>query len=154
MIAFGNVIRTLGIVAFAIGLLASYAILMEVVTGFVGEGERLRPETEQQIQQRIIIIATLWVMVVAGWLAARIGTAIAEPGSLPPVSLSRLAAESCWVAAGIGLAAELLFQMSPRGQAHMPADEYCRLVHGSAAAGAVLLCTGSSIWRLRVRPAR
>jgi cytochrome bd-type quinol oxidase subunit 1 len=148
----GFVLRWAGIVAFCIGLLISIPILLEGITGLVGEGERLKRETPEQIRQRLIFVGELWGAAIFGWVAARVGTALREPNSRPPVRVAQLASEVLLLLGGLGIAAGVLTAISPRAATYETPDLYRWATRIAAVGGLFLLAAGWGVRRVWGQP--
>jgi hypothetical protein len=130
------------------GMVPSVPILMEGVTGLVGEGSRLSPESPEQIQGRLTVVGVLWAAAIVGWVLARVGTALCAPGSQAPLGTARLAAEVLWFAGALGLAMAALVGLTPRAAGYETPAEYQRLLPVGGIMGPVLLAAGWGVWWL------
>ncbi len=68
-----NLLLGLGLGACGLGIWLGSLGLVEGVTLLAGEGTRLRPESPEQIRQRLTIIGCLLAGAAVGWLLARLG---------------------------------------------------------------------------------
>src|SRR4051812_41752755 len=82
-----------GVLAFTVGLLGSVIMLMEGMTGLVGEGERLQPESPEQISGRLTFVAALLGVAILGWLLARLSDTYRRAEGRQRPRMTRLAAE-------------------------------------------------------------
>lgn len=149
---FGGVLRWTGFSFLALGVLASVPILLEGMTGLVGEGERLRAESPDRIWLRLVVVASLWAAAALGWVLARFGTALREPNARPRLSVARLLSEVLLLLGGIGLAVGVLTAISPRAEGYEPAGEYRLFLKVAVATGLGLLILGWAVRRWWVRP--
>jgi hypothetical protein len=150
----GFVLGWAGIIAVIIGLLGSVPIFLEGFTGFIGEGMHLRQESPEEIQGRLILLGGFWSAAVVGWVFARVGNALMEPDSKPPLGVARLTCELLWLVGGIGLALGLLGVASPRAGGYATPEEYQSLTRLGPVSSLPLLLAGWVVWQLWVRPSR
>jgi len=150
----GFVLRWAGIIAFCLGLVLSIPIMLEGITGLVGEGERLRPETPEQIRFRLNFVVELWGAAIIGWVAARVGTALREPNSRPPLRAAQLVSEVFLLVGALGIAAGVFTAISPRSDTYETPDLYRRATKIAAASGLVLVFAGWGLQRVSGQPAK
>src|SRR5262245_15727574 len=149
----GFTLRWTGIfLCFAV--IPSIPILLEGVTGLVGEGERLQSESNDKVRLRLFVVVSLWSVAALGWILARIGTALQRPGSHSPVGLVPLGSEVLWFLGVVGVVVGVLVEVSPRAAGYEPSDAYRRFPRYAAFGGLVALAAGWLVRWLWFRPSR
>jgi hypothetical protein len=73
-----NLLLGLGLGVCGFGMLLATLGLVEGVTLLAGEGERIQPESAEQLRWRLTLIGSLLGAAAAGWLAARLGEAFRQ----------------------------------------------------------------------------
>ncbi len=150
----GTFLRNLGVVAFAGGLLIGVPILFEGVTGLIGEGDRMRDETDEQIEARYSLVGMFWGIAIGGWVVARIGAAIGDPNSKPPLGLLRVVSELLMLIGGFSLALGGLIATAPRAGGYETPVEYRRVMYVGLIGGPIVFAAGWAIRRRAVRKER
>jgi hypothetical protein len=140
----------LGVACFLIGVVGGVLILREAATGLIGEGDRLPPESPEQVRHRLTILAGLLGAAAFGWLLARLGDARQQPAPRWP-GVARLAAELLLLLGGVGLATGGLVWCGPQSIGYTMPEAYRQLGITAAACGLVSLALG---WLLFRRSAR
>jgi hypothetical protein len=140
----------LGVALFLAGVLGGVLVLREGVTGLVGEGERLPPESPEQVRRRLALVGGLFGAMAIGWLLARLGDVHRQAEPRPP-RVARLAAELLLLLGGVGLAVGALVWCGPWSAGYEVPEAYHQL--GIAALGSGPVCLGVG-WLLFRRSAR
>jgi hypothetical protein len=140
----------LGVALFLAGVAGGVLALREGVTGLVGEGDRLPPESPEQVRRRLALVGGLFGAMVCGWLLARLGDVYRRPEPRRPRA-ARLTAELLLLLGGVGLAAGVLVWCGPRSAGYEVPDVYRQA--GTAALGCGSVCLGLG-WVLFRRSAR
>jgi hypothetical protein len=147
-----TLLGAIGVGIYTVGMVGTFPILMEGVTGLVGEGDHLRPESPEQIQNRLLVVGILVGTAVVGWVVARLWDIYREPGQ-PRPGVVRLAAEVFLFLGGLGLAMALLIRCAPRAGGHVTPDPYLLVGTVALFAAPVVLALGWLLLRYSPRPA-
>jgi hypothetical protein len=136
----------LGVSLFVMGMLGGVLVLREGVTGLVGEGDRLPPESTEQVCRRLAILAGLLGAVASGWMLARLGGAYQHPAPRRPC-VARLAAELLMLLGGVGLATGVLVWCGPQSVGYNAPEMYRQLGITAGACGLGCLGLGWVLFR-------
>jgi hypothetical protein len=144
--SFATALMGVGISLFTLGLSGGILTLMAGLTGLVGEGDRLPPESPDQIRRRLAIVAGLVGTATVGWVLARLGDTYHLPASRQP-RVAMLAAELLLLVGGVALAVGILASISPRAVAYESPNGYRLAGIGASVGGPVLLVLGWALYR-------
>jgi hypothetical protein len=144
--SFATALMGVGVSLFILGLSGGILTLMAGLTGLVGEGDRLPPESPEQIRRRLAIVAGLVGTAAVGWVLARLGDTDHLPASRQPRA-AKLAAELLLLLGGVALAVGILASISPRAAAYQGPNGYRLAGIGASVGGPVLLVFGWALYR-------
>jgi hypothetical protein len=119
MRSFATALMGVGVSLFILGLSGGILTLMAGLTGLVGEGDRLPPESPEQIRRRLAIVAGLVGTAAVGWVLARLGDTYHSPASRPPARRGWRPSYCCSCAASPSQSASS--PVSARGRPHIRA---------------------------------
>jgi hypothetical protein len=139
----------LGLGACGLGIQFGTLGLVEGVTLLAGEGTRLRPESPEQIRQRLNIVGCLLAAAAAGWLVARVGESLRKGQRCCRSRLLGLASDELLFLGGACVGLSCLIG-SASLQADQPVPSIYYLIAVGAAVGAPGLLAAGVALRRRV----
>jgi hypothetical protein len=140
-----------GLALFLAGVLGGVLVLREGVTGLVGEGDRLSPESPEQVRRRLALIGGLFGAMIFGWLLARLGDVYQQPEPRRP-RVARLAAELLLLLGGVGLAVGVLVWCGPWSAGYEVPAVYHQVGIAALGCGSACLGVGWVLFRRSAEP--